>query len=899
MATAFFLFSLRVKSPQLNVQKRTLDNGLTLLILEKHDIPVVSSTIWYQVGSAYETQGQTGISHFLEHLLFKGTPRYGKGAIDTLTAANGGYNNAGTIFDYTMYYFNFSSDRWELALELEADRMRNCLFDIQEFEAERKVVLEEFKQQQDSPWGELAIEVEKTMFPDRHPYQHPVIGWQEDLQRITREEVLEYYRNYYAPNNATIVVVGDVNVEDVVERVAQHFVHIPPNPALPELQAKLLKQKEEQRVTIYQESHLKRLQIGYHGVALADDDCYALDVLDQILSHGKTSRLYQRLVEKEQVVNFIDSYNHPRRFPGVFYLFAALSPGVGSDVVEKMIDEELHRVQHESISDQELLKAHNVIAADFMFEKETASGLAHALGEYEVTHRYEYIHDYAERIEEVSAEDVRRVAQKYLKKKYRTVGWALPKDPKLEQIELAEEETLIPPPASDMVFHKPSATSLYTGRHPLPGTPLLKTPGVFSNESHHFKHHRWVLDNGLTILFLEQHSLPILSIDAFVEAGQRYESDAQAGVAVLTGQLLDEGTYSRTGFDIANAIESVGGSLETQSQGASVHVLSKDAILAMELLSDILRHPKFETEQLEKKRARILASIEGDDDNPSLVAYNLFREMVYGPHPYHRPRKGYKESVTKLSRDDVCRYYQNFFRPNNTILAIVGDAEPEQIFENVRRFFGGWKYQELPSLPELHIPKPEGCIRQHIEREKEQVHIYLGHLGITRNNPDFYRLFTMDHILGVGAGFTDRISKSLRDEQGLAYTVSANISFSAEKEPGIFMAYIGTSPQNVEQAIEGFLQEIRRIRDEAVTEDELNLVKNYISGSYVFNFETGSQLARYLANIERYQLGDDFIWDFPNIIQEITIEDIQEAARKYLDSDNYYIASVGKAQETR
>ncbi len=898
MARASFLFFLRVKSPQLEIHKRVLDNGLTLLILEKHDIPVVSSTIWYHVGSAHETKGQTGISHFLEHLLFKGTPSYGKGAIDSLTAANGGYNNAGTIFDYTMYYFNFSSDRWELALELEADRMRHCLFDPQEFEAERKVVLEEFKQQKDSPWGELAIEVERDMFPS-HPYQHPVIGWQEDLERITREDVQEYYRNYYIPNNATVVVVGDVNADVVTDRVARHFAHIPADSDLPVLQATLQEQQEEQRVTIYQDSHLKRLQIGYCGVTIADEDCYALDLLDQILSHGKTSRLYQRLVEKEQVVNFIDSYNHPRRLPGVFYLFAALRPGVESEVVEQVIDEELHRLQHEPISEQELQKARNVISADFMFEKETASGLAHALGEYEVLYRYEYIYDYAERIEEVGAEDVRRVAQEYLKKERRTVGWAFPKNPELEQSGDANEETLLPPPASDMVFHKPSVTSLYAAGHERPKTPQLKTPNVFSNESHRFKHHRWVLDNGLTILFLEQHSLPILSIDAFVEAGQRYEDDAEAGVAVLTGQLLDEGTHSRSGFEIANAIESVGGSLDTQSQGASIQVLSKDTALAMELLSDILRFPKFDTEQLEKKRARILASIEGDDDNPSLIAYNLFREMVYGPHPYHRPHKGYKESVTTLSCDDVCRYYQIFFRPNNTILSIVGDADPEKILDYVQRTFGGWEYQELPPLPAVSIPKPEGCVQRHIEREKEQVHVYLGHLGVTRDNLDFYRLFAMDHILGAGAGFTDRISKSLRDEQGLAYTVAANISFSAEKEPGTFTAYIGTSPENVERAIEGFLREMRRIRDETVTTEELDLVKNYISGSYVFNFETSSQLARYLVNIERYQLGDDFIWNFPSIIQEITIEDIQQVARKYLDPDNYYIAGVGKAQGTR
>ncbi|PID55880.1 hypothetical protein CSB45_13750 [candidate division KSB3 bacterium] len=879
--------------PQLDIQSRVLDNGLSVLILEKHDISVVSSSIWYHVGSAHEREGQTGISHFLEHLLFKGTPSYGKGAIDLLTATHGGNSNAGTIFDYTMYYFNFCSDRWELALELEADRMRNCLFDPQEFEAERQVVLEELKQGNDSPWGMLSREVERLIFPD-HPYQHPVIGWQEDLEALTREDVLEYYHHYYVPNNATIIVVGDVKADRAVDLVARHFAHIPAGDEIPTLQAALQEQEAEQRVTIAQESHLTRLQIGYRGCSLADDDCYALDVLDHLLSHGKTSRLYQRLVEKEQAVNFISTYNHLRRLSGVLYVSAALRPGVEGDLVEQMIDEELDRIQHDTILEEEVQKARNVISADFMFGKETASGLAHFLGECDVLHSYKFLHHYVERIEAVSADDVQQAAQKYLKKTCRTVGWAIPKGTGPEQGEERYEEPLLAPSTDSMVFHRSSAVSLNTRTHGKPGTSAVKSSPISFNNRHHCNHHRRLMDNGLTVLFLERHDLPILSIDAFVEAGQRYERDALAGVAVLTGELLDEGTQSRTAFEIASAIESIGGFLESHSQGASIQVLSRDAPLAMSLLSDILRFPRFDADMLEKKRALLLASIEGDRDNPSLTAYNLFREMVYGSHPYHRPRKGYKERVAALRREDILQHYHAFFCPNNTILAIVGDAEPEKIFDAVERCFATWESQEVPELPDVTIPEAHGCIRRHLERDKEQVHVYLGHLGVTRNNPDFYRLFTMDHILGLGSGFTDRISRRLRDEQGLAYAVSANISLTAEQEPGCFTAYIGTSPENVEQAIGGFLGEIRRIRDEPVSEEELELAKNYICGSYVFNFETCAQLTRYLVNIERYHLGDAFIRDFPEIVQEVSIEDIQQAARDYLDPDNYYIASAGK-----
>ncbi len=440
-------------SPELDITSTQLENGLSVLILEKHDIPIVTSTIWYHVGSANEVRGQTGISHFLEHLMFKGTHAYGKGMIDSLTAAYGGYNNAGTIVDYTMYYFNFSSDRWELAIDIEANRMQQCLFDEDEFEAERQVVLEELKQQQDSPWGELSIQVEAAMFPN-HPYCHPVIGWQKDLEQMSRKTVLHYYETYYVPNNATIVIVGDVTAAEALEKVRQAFAHIPANPQLPALTAPDVHQDTEQRVTIYQDSSIKRLQIGYHGVPFSHDDLYALDLIDHILSHGKTSRLYQRLVEHEQLVNFIDSYYHPRKLSGVFYVFAALHPGVVSDEVERIIDDELMRLLTLPVPDEELQKAKNVIAADFMFEKETTSGLAHALGEYAVLSSYEDLHAYGDRIARVTPDDIMRVAQIYLIPDNRTTGWALPQNPEQEFIDDERADELLPPPVTDMVFYQ-------------------------------------------------------------------------------------------------------------------------------------------------------------------------------------------------------------------------------------------------------------------------------------------------------------------------------------------------------------------------------------------------------------------------------------------------------------
>ncbi len=887
---------MNIQTPELAITKTVFENGLTLLILEKHDVPLVTSTIWYKVGSAYERNGQTGISHFLEHLMFKGTTTYAKGVIDAMTAAYGGYNNAGTIFDYTMYYFNFSSDRWQIALEIEADRMQHCLFDPAEFEAERNVVLEELKHQLDSPWGRLAIQMETMVYPEEHPYHHPVIGWQEDLERITPAEVSAYYHTYYTPNNATIVIVGDIETQTTIQQVHRHFAHIPSNPNLPAPQVRASKQKTEQRFLLYEETNLKRVQIGYHAAALADEENYTLEVIDYLLSHGKTSRLYQRLVETDQLVSFIDTCNHPRRFPGVFYIFAALRPGMEIERVEQAIDDELKRLQHEPVPSQELEKVKNAIAADFIFDKETTSGLAHSLGEYETLATYDYIYTYADHLERLTADDIMRAAQTCLSENNRTVGWSLPQQPEREREAWDAEDEDFLLPTLEIAHYTPDA--------PIPPDemsqaepPGADAPYLFTRDTQRYRHYRWTFDNGLVVLFLEQHSLPVLAMEAFVDAGQQYETDEQAGLAVLTGQLLDEGTICRSSFEIAQAIEAVGGSLETQSRGAAVQVLSKDGELALELLADILIHPVFDAGQLEKKRQRILTSLEGDEDNLALVAYNLFREMVYGCHPYHRPHKGYKHTLQQISRNEVVAYFETYFRPNRTILAIVGDAAPEFIYDTVQRCFGDWEAHILSEPPLFDIPRPQGCVRKHVERDREQVHIYLGHPGVTRLNPDFYTLFTLDHILGVGAGFTDRISRKLRDEQGLAYSVSANISLSAEMEPGVFSAYIGTSPKNVQRAIEGFLEEIRAIRTIPVSQEELALAQNYITGSYVFNFETSNQLTRYLINMERFHLGDQFIWNFPHLIQSVTVEAIQQAAQRYLDPENYYLASVGKQSE--
>ncbi len=365
----------------------------------------------------------------------------------------------------------------------------------------------------------------------------------------------------------------------------------------------------------------------------------------------------------------------------------------------------------------------------------------------------------------------------------------------------------------------------------------------------------------------------------------------------MVSRLLDEGTESRTSFEIADAIESVGGAIDADGSFerivVSAGVLTKDINLGLELLSDLSIRPVFPQEYVDKEKERTLAEIISAQDRPQVVAGWAFNELVYQDHPLHRPSHGYPQTVERIERGDLIDFHKRYFVPNNVLLSVVGDFRIPEILPKIEKAFGTW-----PSKP-ISFPAYPPPIRQTGKRTKfirmpaQQLNIYLGHLGVTRNNPDFYALQVLDTILGGGAGFTARIPQRLRDELGLAYTTFASITMTAGSDPGRFVAFIGTSPENMKLATEGLVNEIRRIIEEPVTAEELQDAKDYLTGSFVFAFESSPQIARFLVHAEVYGLGFDYIEKYPEYIRAITVEDISRVAKMYLDSENYTLVVVG------
>jgi len=407
-----------------DVRRTVLDNGLVILTKEVHTSPIVTTMIWYRVGSRNEELGHTGKSHFLEHMLFKGTDRFKKGEIDLITLKNGGGNNAFTSHDFTAYYFNFASDRWEIALEIEADRMTNCAFEADEFEAEKKVVIEELKTSLDSPWGLLMQDMDAVSYKV-HPYRNPIVGWLQDVERATAEQQQAYYRKYYQPNNAILVMVGDFETEDVLAKASRAFSSIRPGPAPSPMLLEEPPQRGERRAVVRWRSKVPRLAIAYHAPRIAHPDTYALQVLGVVLAEGKASRLYQRMVEREQSVIFVTAEYGESKDPTLFHVRAEARGEHTVSEIESSIYDELTKVSSSGVSPQELDRAKHQIEAHFILSRERTLDQAILLGQIETLHGIDYIDSYLPRISAVTSEAIADVCARYLNENNRTVGQLL------------------------------------------------------------------------------------------------------------------------------------------------------------------------------------------------------------------------------------------------------------------------------------------------------------------------------------------------------------------------------------------------------------------------------------------------------------------------------------------
>jgi len=428
LLTVVFAVAAAVSYGQdLKVTEKVLPNGLKVLLKEDHKAPVVTFQIWYKVGSRNERLGTTGMSHLLEHMMFKGTKKFGPKTFSQTVMRNGGNDNAFTGKDYTAYFENFAADRLAISLDLESDRMQNLLIDPKEFRSEREVVKEERRMRtDDDPTSTMIEEMTAAAFI-AHPYEWPVIGWMADINNITRDGLYNHYRTYYAPNNATIVVAGDFDAKTLLPQIEKYFGKAPRGPAVPAVGAVEPRQVGERRVIVKKQAELPAVFAGYHTPDVKDKDSYALEILQGILSSGKSSRLYKSLVYEKQLALYAGGdYDNVANDPNLFYVYAGVMPGKTTEEVEKALYAEVDKLKTEPVTDEEIQKARNQIEASFIMGQDSVFYQAMLLGQYETVASWKLLEHYVDNIRAVTKEDVQRVAKEYFSPDNRTVGILVP-----------------------------------------------------------------------------------------------------------------------------------------------------------------------------------------------------------------------------------------------------------------------------------------------------------------------------------------------------------------------------------------------------------------------------------------------------------------------------------------
>lgn len=410
---------------------------------------------------------------------------------------------------------------------------------------------------------------------------------------------------------------------------------------------------------------------------------------------------------------------------------------------------------------------------------------------------------------------------------------------------------------------------------------------------------RIVLKNGITLIVVETHSLPMLNVSMAIKSGAIHDPQGKAGVANLTGILLDEGTKTRTTKQIAEEIDFIGGRLSTSGgtdySSASLVVLKKDINRGLDLLSDVLLNPIFPEEEVERKKKEILAGIISDKDDPGVIASKAFYKAVFKDHPYSMPVEGDEDTVKNITREDIVTFYNKYYKPNNTIMVVVGDVDVKEIQGLIENYFKTWEKSKIkfPDITQVvKLKKKESIL---IDKNITQANIILGHTGISRDNPDFYAVYLMNYILG-GGGFSSRMTKEIRDNRGLAYSVHSG--FDINKYPGAFEVEVQTKNESATEAVNNILNELKKIREEQVTDTEIEEAKAYLTGSFPLKLDTNAKIGNFLVFIEYYNLGLDYFEEYPKKIQAITKDDIIRAAKKYIDPENYVIVAVGNQKET-
>jgi zinc protease len=830
------------------VRLTTLENGLTLIVREDHSAPVVSAQAWCRAGSIDEGKWLgAGLSHMLEHMLFKGTTTRPPGKIDQEVQDAGGYMNAYTSFDRTVYWINVPNSGAKVAIDILCDIMQNATLPADEMVKEKQVILREMDMNQDDPGQKSARRLFETAYT-RSPYRFTVIGYPDIFNEVQREDVFSYYKEKYAPNNIFFVVTGDINAREVETQIRESFAAAKARPMPPYVYPQEPRQMAARTILEEAPIELAHFHFSWHIPELRHADVPILDVLATLLGSGRSCRLFRQVREKKGLVTSVDAWTYTPGNPGLFGMSAVTEPDKFEAARDAMLAE-LERMRNEMISPEELGKAVKQFTAATLSSRKTMQGQAQDLGgSWMVSSDLNFSARYLESVKKITPAELLRVAREYLTEENRTLYGLLPAGTGPKSVDCADKFV-------DRQIQK------------------------------------FDFPNGLRLLVKEDHRLPFVEFRAVLKGGVLAETPAINGIALLMSKMLLQGTGRRTAEQIATEIESVGGSIESyggnNSFGVNAEVLSSDFDTGLDMVTDVMLNPAFPKDAFECEKEIQLGNIKAQKDELLSLCGKMMRRGLFGDSGYGLSTLGTEQTMQNLEPSMVRDMHQKLAVPNNCVLAIFGDVKADDVRAAVEKKFGAWKKgaDALAKLPEASAA--HSILRIVETKEKKQAVLVIGFPGTSVYNPDRYAL---ELIQEACSDLGSRLFTRIREKLGLAYYVGAQNFLGLS--PGYFAFYVGTDPEKVDLVESELHKEAEVLRQEGLTAEELKRAKAKVIGQKKIARQDLGSYAMTTSLDELYGLGYGYTESEDAKYESVTLEQTRAVAQKYLGANAFVVAII-------
>ncbi len=848
-------------------KKFQLKNGLKVLFLPSHKSPVVSVQMWVKTGSADERRGEEGISHFIEHLVFKGTRKYGVGEIASTVEGSGGELNAYTSFDQTVFYVTISKQFSDVAMDVISEMMGFPTFDKQEIDNEREVVIEEIKRGQDSP-GRRASQLLFTNTFRKHEYGRPVIGFDKVVRSVSVKKIKDYYHSRYVPSNMFLVIAGDFDSKDMKKKVETMFGGFAPFKLR---KVKRTKEPAQAGIRIKVEEAKFESTTGYLTWRIPNvkhKDIVALEVLAAIFGQGDSSRLMQTLRIKEPITNSVGCFSYSMQDDGLFAVSFNLEKENLQQALSLMIPE-INRLIEEPPTAAEIQKAITNFASHEVYSMETVDNIARKAGGDEFYYGdHDHYRKYMKEVYALKPEDIQKAAKKYFKPD--TFGLSL-----LTNMEKKEAEKILKGFAKDL---KKSLTTVKAKKEPVKKFTAKKFNINTTAVAHEPKTERITLKSGATLLIREQKDTPYVAMKAAFLGGTRVEDENQGGLTEVFSRNWLSGSKNFTEDDInlridelASGISAFGG---RNSVGLSMDYLSPFEDKMLEIFKDSLLYPQFPQQILEREKVVQRNQIKARNDNPAQLCIMAFMQEIFKNHPYSRDLLGTNESISKISSQTLHEYFKKIANPKNLTFCVVGDVKTDkwvkELEETTALLGKGSKIENSFAAP---VVKESKHLFQ--ELKKEQSHIIVGYQGLTLKSQDRYALEIIQSILSGQGG---RLFLELRDKNSLAYSVSP--MHMEGIECGYFGGYIGCSPEKSAKAISMLKQEFNKLVSTKVGEEELTRAQRYLIGRHDIELQRKGTICNAILFDDIYGLDYRDSLDVADKYFAVTPEDVQRVAEK-------------------